>query len=246
MSAYLVVPGGFTNTGLCALPDGTLAIGNFDAGTIVIADTFGNLIDTITLASAPATSVQGVAWDASRSCFWVAHYADTNGTIRRYDSTGALLQTISPGRAVAGPNGLSYDSVNDRVLAAFADNTIKGYDCATGTESESITCDSTLCSGGFVDGVAIDPTDASILWISIDASVIKIGKLTRSTGVALLSWPCAKQPESIAFVDGNLYMCSDQLYHDALPNGNRVYRYTTAGLPMALHTLDNTFCEVYS
>lgn len=245
MSAYWVVPGGFTNTGLCALPDGALAIGNFDAGTIVIADNMGALISTVTLASPPASSIQGVAWDTSRSHYWVSHYAATNGTLRRYDASGALQQTISPARGVAGPNGCFYDTVNDRIVAAYSDGVIKGYACSTGTEAESITVASGLITGGVLDGVTIDPSDATRLWVSVDASVIKIGKINRSTGAEVLSWACAKQPESLAWLDGYLYMCSDQLYHDSLPNGNRVYRYTATGLPVAFHTRDLSFCEVY-
>lgn len=249
MSSFWEVPGGFTNTGLALLPDGNFAIGNFDASTVVIADKFGNMQSTITLASSPTTSVQGVAWDSTRQCLWVSHSHATAGTVRRYDISGTLLQTITPGVGTAGPNGCAYDAVNDRVLTLWDDAKIRGYPAAGGTIAELITCDASLGSGSGSgpDGLILDPdSPTSFVWVAVDLPSQKIAKLSRSTGLIASSFTCARQAESIAFLDGNIYMCSDQLYHDALPNGNRVYRYTPAGLPIALHTRELSSCEVYS
>jgi len=249
VSAFWEVPGGFTNTGLALLPDGNFAIGNFDASTVVIADNFGDLQSTITLASAPATSVQGVAWDSTRQCLWVCHSHATAGTVRRYDLSGTLLQTITPGVGTAGPNGCAYDAANDRVLTLWDDAKIRGYPAAGGTIAELITCAASLGSGSGTgpDGLLLDlDAPASFVWVSVDFPAQKIAKLNRATGAIVSSFACALNAEGIAFLDGHIYMCSDQLYHAALPNGNRVYRYTTAGLPVALHTRDLSSCEVYS
>jgi streptogramin lyase len=248
VSAFWTVPGGFTNTGLCTLPDGTLAIGNYDSGTIVITDKYGALISTITLASPPSASVQGVAWDSSRSCFWVCHRDLTAGTIRRYNTSGVLQQTITPGVGTAGPNGCAYDLANDRVLTLWDDAIIRGYPAAGGSVAETITCDATLGSGSGAgpDGLVLDPTSpASFVWVSADLSAQKIAKLNRSTGAIVSSFTCARQAESLAFLDSYIYLCSDQLFHDGLANGNRVYRYTEAGLPVALQTRFGSFAGVY-
>lgn len=220
------VPGGFTNTGLCALPDGTLAIGDFDSERIVVCDIRGRLLRSIALESAPNASVQGVAWDTSRSSFWVCHYgANPMGSLRRYSTAGALQQTISLSSiATLGPNGCCYDSANDRVLIAGNDNIIRGIDCTDGSVDESITLASGVYGSGTADGICIDPVSPSTrIWVSVDAPQRKIAKVNRSTGAMVSLHDSPAQPESLTWLGGRLYICCDAEYHDGAFQGNRVH-----------------------
>ncbi len=221
------VPGGFTNTGLCALPDGTLAIGDFDSERIVICTRTGRFIRAVTLESAPNASVQGIAWDTSRGSFWVGHYnADPLGSLRRYSTAGALQQTLSLSAITGaqGPNGCVYDAANDRVLVAATDNRVRGINCTTGAVAETIVLASDVVGSGSVDGVTLDPSSPSTrIWVSVDAPQRRIAKVNRSTGALVSLHDCPPQPEGLAWLDGLLYICCDELYHDAKPNGNRVH-----------------------
>lgn len=220
------VPGGFTNTGLDALPDGTLAIGDFDGERIVICDIRGKLLRTITLESAPNASVQGVAWDTSRNQWWVCHYGgNPMGSLRRYNDAGALQQTISlSGIATLGPNGSCYDAANDRVLLTGNDNVVRGINLTTGAVAETITLQSGVVGAGVVDGVVLDPTNPTTrIWVSVDAPQRKIVKVDRSNGAAVSLHDCPIWPESMAWIGGRLYIACDGLYHDSIPNGNRVH-----------------------
>lgn len=233
MSSSWETPGGWTNTGLAALPDGRLAVGDFKNGRIVICDPLnGELRRAITLESAPSLSVQGVAWDTSRSHYWVCHYgSNPMGSLRRYSTAGALLQTIDlSGISTTGPNGCVYDAANDRVLIACGDNRIRGIDCADGSVDENLLLDSGVVGSGIVDGVTLDPTDPTTrLWVSVDDPSRRVHKVNRSTGVSVLSCNCRVEAESITWLNGLLYMCSDRQKFEALgsgsnvPNGNRVY-----------------------
>lgn len=242
-----VVPGGFTNTGLAALPEGNLAVGDFDGERIVIVSPRGALIRAITLESAPNASVQGVAWDASRSRFWVCHYATPDaGSVRSYTATGTLdtTHTLSL-TGIAGPNGCVYDATNDRLLCAFNDNKVRGIDCTDGSIDETLTCDSTVVGSGTLDGVTLDPVSPSTrLWVSVDAPSRRIVKVNRSTGAAVSSIDCEPSPESIAWLNGFLYMCSDRLYHESLPNGNRVYWYAPEAV--GTHIITGGYSAVYT
>lgn len=226
MSSW-AVPGGFTNTGLCALPDGTLAVGDFDSERIVICTTRGALLGSITLASSPDASVQGVAWDTLRSHFWVSHYSTPNlGSLRRYDTSGALQQTIdlSAITGANGPNGCVYDAANDRILIASTDNRIRGIDCTDGSVDENLLLASSAVGSGTVDGVTLDPVSPTTrLWVIVDAPQRKIAKVNRSTGEAVSLHDSPAQPESLAWLGGLLYICCDALFHDSVPNGNRVH-----------------------
>lgn len=248
MSSF-VVPGGFTNTGIASLPEGNLAIGDFDGERIVIVSPLGTLIRAITLGSAPNASVQGVAWDSGRSRFWVCHYATPDaGSVRSYTTAGTLDATYTLSLSgIAGPNGCAYDSVNDRVLCAFNDNKIRGIDCTDGSIDETLTCDSTVVGSGgaTIDGVALDPVSPSTrLWVSVDDPIRKIVKVNRSTGAAVSSIDCESSAESIAWLNGYLYMCSDRLYHESLPNGNRVYWYAPEAV--GTHTITGGYAAVFT
>ena len=227
------VPGGFTNTGLCAV-DNTLAIGDYTNGKIVFADIYGrSLGGDITLESSPASSVQGVAYDSSDGSWWVCHYAATNGTIRRYNASGALLQTLSPGLSVAGPNGCWYDAANDRILTAWNDDDLRGFDCADGSLDETITLAAGWIGADTADGVTVDPDDSAKLWVT--AGNNKIAKVVRATGAVDTSFIGNDDIESLAFVGGYLYINHDSLYHSNITDGNRVYRYdVTAQKPVSL------------
>lgn len=217
---------GFTNTGLGY--DGTnLLIGDFTNGRIVKTTTAGAYVSEIVLASAPASSVQGVAYDSSDGTYWVCHYAATNGTIKHYDGTGALLGTISPGVAVEGPNGCAYDSANDRILAIWNNGVIRGYDCADGSLDETITLSS--LTGTTTDGIALDPSSPSTkIWVAADPSVAQGGgylqEVVRSTGVCSNAVMTPASVDSIVFVGSALYVCCDQGFHNSVTNGNRVWQ----------------------
>lgn len=231
MSSWEVPAGGsgsagFTNTGLGY--DGTnLLIGDFTNSRIVVATKAGAYVSEIVLASAPASSVQGVAYDTSDGSYWVGHYAATNGTIRRYNSSGTLLQTISPGIGNDGPNGLAYDAANDRILACWTNGVVRGYDCATGTLAETITLSGfqgTRCDGITLDGVS----PSTKLWVSSESATefgpSWVQQAVRSTGVCSGAFGVPTAIEGIQFIDGFLYTCNDQGFHLNATNGNRVWK----------------------
>jgi hypothetical protein len=231
MSSWVVPAGGigsanFTNTGLGY--DGTnLLIGDFTNGRIVVATKAGAYVSEIVLASAPASSVQGVAYDTSDGSYWVGHYAATNGTIRRYNSSGVLQQTISPGIGNDGPNGIAYDAANDRILACWTNGVIRGYDCATGTLAETITLSG--FQGTRCDGIALDPsTPSTKLWVSSEAASefgqAWIQQAVRSTGVCSGAFSVPTSVEGFVFQGSDLYVCCDQGFHLSVTNGNRVWK----------------------
>lgn len=218
--------GGFTGTGLAY--DGTdFLVGDFDSGRIVKTTTEGVYVSEIVLAGAPASSVQGVAYDTSDGTYWVCHYAATNGTIRRYNSSGTLLQTITTVVANDGPNGLDYDAANDRVIAAWTNGVVRSYNCTTGALVETITC--TGFSGTRADGIALDPASPTThFYLSTDGATefapCYLQRVNRATGVAAapINIPCAA--EDFLVIDGYVYICHDQGYHLSVPDGNRVWR----------------------
>ncbi|MEY2686548.1 MAG: hypothetical protein RL375_746 [Pseudomonadota bacterium] len=221
---------GFTNTGLAY--DGTnLLIGDFTNGRIVKTTLTGAYVGEIVLASAPATSVQGVAYDSSDGTYWVCHAHATAGTIRQYNSSGTLLNTITPGVGTQGPNGCFYDAANDRILTVWPGfpNVIRGYSCATLSTTPVETITLSGLSGGYVDGIALDPsTPTTDLWVTVDgateAEPAFLSKASRSTGAASSTVVMPSSCESIAFVGSSLYSCHDQGFHLSVTNGNRVWK----------------------
>lgn len=213
------VPGGFTNTGLSALPDGTLILGDFSGSRIVRTSVNGEYLGEVLLEGAPAKSVQGVAWSTDTQSYWVAHYSIEAGSIRRYSADGDLLQIIDT-QIPYGPNGIAYDQAAGRVIAGFGGNVIHEYDVG-GDLSSAVELERSI--GGLLDGVAIDPNNKSKLWISSDVT-LKISQIDRANGALISSFNSPENPESIAFLDGALYICADQEHHSAVPGGNRVYR----------------------
>lgn len=215
---------GFTNTGIgYDVTNNELLVGDFTNGRIARVSQAGAYIGEIVLAGAPASSVQGVAWDSSDGTYWVCHYAATNGTIRHYNSSGTLLDTFSPGVAVAGPNGCTYDAVNDRILAVWNDASVRGYSCSAGTLVESVTLDMPA-AGQNADGLVLDPLDPTIIWATVEQAGTRdfIKKYDRATGALLWLYECDFDPEDLCFIQGTLWMCADQDYHSAVANGNRV------------------------
>lgn len=230
MSSWQVPAGGsgsagFTNTGLGY--NGTnLLIGDFTNGRIVEVTTAGAYVGEIVLSGSPASSVQGVAYDSSDGTYWVCHYAATNGTIKNYDSSGTLLNTISPTIGNPGPNGCCYDAANDRILAIWPNNVIRGYDCVDKSLDETITLSG--ITGTAADGIALDPSSPStILWVTLDgtaeAAPCYLEKITRSTGASTAAVVVPSSIESIVYVGSDLYSCNDQNYHLSVTNGNRVW-----------------------
>lgn len=217
---------GFTNTGL-SYDGSNLLIGDFTNGRIVKVSTGGAYVGEIVLSGAPASSVQGVAYDSSDGTYWVCHRALTSGTIRHYNSSGTLLDTISPAIANAGPNGCVYDATNDRILAVWDNGVIRGFDCADGSLDETITI--TSGTGSNFDGLALDPSSPSTkLWITADgashADGAYIQQINRSTGAASGAVVVPSAVESLVYVDSSWYLCCDQGYHLSVTNGNRVWR----------------------
>ena len=210
-----------------------LAIGDFKNGRVVICDPKrGRLVSAVTLESAPSLSVQGVAWDTSRSAWWVCHRANgPMGSLRRYSTSGALQQTFSLSAiSTDGPNGCVYDAANDRILIACGDNRIRGIDCADGSVDENLLLDSTVVGSGVADGLTLDPSEPTTrIWVSVDAPRRRIVKVNRSTGVAVASCFFQDEAEDLAWLNGRLYVCSDQNKFESLgsgsnvPNGNRVH-----------------------
>lgn len=217
---------GFTNTGLSYdSTNNELLIGDFTNTRIVRASQAGAYIGEIVLGgSPPASSVQGVAWDSSDGTYWVCHYAATNGTIRHYNSSGTLIDTFSPGIGNPGPNGCTYDAVSDRILAVWENGVVRGYDCADGSLDETVTL--SLPAGRLADGLAIDPLDSSILWATVDQTTTDdfVEKFNRSTGALLWAYACPFDTENMAFFNNSIWLCCDQGFHSAVPNGNRVHK----------------------
>lgn len=217
------VPGGFTCTGL-GWDGSNLIIGDFTSSQIVKTDILGNLVGKIILSgSPPSNSVQGVAFDTKRGHYWVAHYsASGSGSLRRYNSAGVLQSpAITTVALIGGPNGISYDAVNDRVLACFDDGVMRGYSAEFGTSEETVT----LGAFSQSDGLEIDPNDPTRLWISVDTDPPQVAKINRSTGAVVLSWTAPKAVEDIAFVSGLFYMALDQEFHHSISKGNRVRQF---------------------
>ncbi len=224
------VPSGFTNTGLCINGDGNFAIGDWTNERIHIANVWGDSLGYITLqGSPPNNSVQGVAWDSLRGNYWVSHYAsDWTGTIRRYSTAGELLATYPASERQIGPNGCAYEASTDRLLVVYSGANLFSYSCVDGSLQEEIPFAQAL--GGQCDGLAIDPSDPSYIWVSADSANQAI-KIHRTTGVEVQRFAVGSSPENIAFMGGILHICCDRLYHDGIPNGNRVHRYTLQGVP---------------
>lgn len=225
---------GFTNTGLGF--DGTnLLIGDFTNGRIVKTTFDGAYVGEIILASAPANSVQGVAYDTSDGTYWVCHYGtSTVGTVRQYNSSGTLLNTISCAVATTGPNGCAYDPVNDRVLTVWDDGRMRSYNCATlsATPVENVVLDASLGTGSGTgpDGITMDPDDpATYIWVSADTTPAKVHKINRGTGASVTSWVCPVAPEGMVWSLGRIYLCCDIGYHASVTNGNRVYLFGDDG-----------------
>lgn len=225
---------GFTNTGLGY--DGTnLLIGDFTNGRIVKTTIAGAYVGEIILASAPASSVQGVAYDTSDGTYWVCHYGlSTVGTVRQYNSSGTLLNTISCAVATTGPSGCVYDAVNDRVLTIWDDGHMRSYNCATlsTTPVENVTLDASLGTGSGTgpDGVTLDPTDpATYIWVSADTTPTKVHKVNRGTGASVSSWVAPMSPEGLVWVNGLLYLGCDIEYHASVVDGNRVFIFEADG-----------------
>lgn len=251
MASSWVVPGGgtgsvnFTNTGLAY--DGTnLLIGDYDNGRIVKTTLDGTYVSQIALAGAPASSTQGVAYDSSDSTYWVGTRAATNGTLRRYNASGVLQQTISPGLGVSGPNGVAYDAANDRVLAAWGDGLIRSYNASTGALVETITISGNP-AGSVVDGITLDPTSPStVIWGTFDgdgtgvveATPAYLYQINRSTGAVSAGVVIPSSAEGIAFTSAtDLYYCADQGFHLGAASGNRVWKIDpTTGHPDEVST----------
>lgn len=221
---------GFTNTGLGY--DGTnLLIGDFDGGRIVKTTLAGAYVSEIVLASSPASSVQGVTYDSSDGTYWVCHYAGAGGSVRHYNSSGTLLDTINLPIAVSGPNGCVYDSANDRILTFWPDNVIRGYSCATLSTTPVETITLSGHSGTFGDGITLDPsTPTTRLWVTIDGAAATdpayINQINRATGAMVSTAIIPASCEGIAYVGTDLYGCFDQGYHLAATNGNRVWKFS--------------------
>lgn len=223
------VPGGFTNTGLCINGDGNFAIGNWSQNRIQIANIYGEGIGYIALQDMPTNSLQGVAWDSLRGNYWVCKYSTSGeGEIRRYSTDGTMLASFPANRAGwVGPNGCAYEASSDRLLVAFGGDEFKAYSCSTGEQMESVKVIGSI--GGQMDGIALDP-DPGYVWLSVDAAN-KVFKVHRTTGAQISNFAIPSSPENIAFMGGILHICCDRLYHEGIPNGNRVHRYTLQGVP---------------
>lgn len=221
---------GFTNTGLgLDTSTGDLLVGDFDNTRVVRVSPAGAYVGEIILGgSPPAGSVQGVAYDTSDGSIWVCHYVTGGGSIRRYNTSGTLQQTISFA-AVDGPNGIVYDAANDYLLAMANDCKVRTYNAATGALVSTVTIDPITgpTSSGVTDGVWIDLADTNWLFVSEDnvsADSDRIWRVNRQSGTVDRGWKVPEDVESLVAYDGYLWLCCDRFYHSAVANGNRVHK----------------------
>lgn len=221
---------GFTNTGWgFDTSAGDLLIGDFTNTRVVRTTPAGAYVGEIILGgSPPANSVQGVSYDAGRTSVWVAHYAVGGGSIRRYDLSGSLQQTIAFA-AVNGPNGIVYDPVNDYVLSCADDCKVRTYNAATGSLVSTVDVDPIVgpTSSGVTDGIWIDLADTNWLFVSEDntsSDADRIWRINRQSGAVDRGWAVPEDVESIGAYDGYLWLCCDRFYHSAVANGNRVHK----------------------
>jgi hypothetical protein len=227
---------GFVCTGLGW--DGTnIIIGDFFNSRIVKTTIHGVYVGEIILGgSPPPNSVQGVAYDTLRGHYWVAHYAeDGSGTVRRYNAAGVLQQTIASPHS--GPNGITYDAVNDRILVISNIDPMIEYDITTGLEVASINING--------DGLELDPSDANALWVSIDTSPPGVIKYNRTTAAVITSWAAPESVEDITFISGVFHMALDQELHVGTKHGNRIRTFDkTNGTEIVTDSKDYTIHEL--
>lgn len=220
---------GFTNTGLgLDTSTGDLLIGDFTNTRVVRASSAGAYVGEIILGgSPPANSVQGVAYDTSDGSVWVAHYALGGGSIRRYNTSGTLQQTISFA-AVDGPNGIVYDATNDYIIAAADDGKARTYNAGSGALVSTVTLDPIMStgSGATCDGIWIDLADTNWLFVSDDVGGTRdrLWRVNRQSGVVDRGWSVPNSTEGVVAYDGYLWMCADDGFHSSTPNGNRVHK----------------------
>jgi hypothetical protein len=221
---------GFTCTGL-AWDGSAFWVGN-DGGSIsgdstrlpsvVRVSTSGeNLfeIDIGTLYGTPNSgSVQGVAYDTSDSTLWVAQV--TLGQVRHVTTAGA---DIGDGFALAGANGLAYDSLRDKLWTVVT--------TALTLRNKNGTVVSTYTKSVSGDQCFYD-AERDYIWVT-DGLNGSIGTATAynaadGTTVGSATFPDVTAIEGIVIVDGYFYIAHDGYYHG--PDGsviqeNQIQKY---------------------
>lgn len=216
------VPGGFTCTGLAYDPvSRTFWIGEFDNGggnpRLVETSLTGTLIRKIVIVGDP----QGIAYDTSDDTLW---YVDTtNNTIRHIDKEG---NSVGSDLALGfQPSGLTYKASTDEIyLSNYAQNgNIYRYDCATLTLQETFKI-AVTSPAYLIDSLLYLPDSDELLAITDTGdSILRIDAAGSSPRPVTSNTHITNAPEHMTMVGTQLYYTSDQLFHNSIANGNRVY-----------------------
>lgn len=206
---------GFTSTG-AAWDGSAFWLGN-DGGnvsgdssrlpSIVRVSLAGAKLDEIDIGTlySDFTSIQGVAWDSSDSTLWVAQVSA--GQVRHVTTGGT---DVGDGFALAGVNGLAYDSSRDR-LWALAGTTLT-------LRQKDGTVDATYSVAALSDQLFYD-ADRDYIWVTNGAngSVGNANAYDASDGslVGTASFSDATAIEGLVINDGNFYVFHDGYYHAA-------------------------------
>jgi hypothetical protein len=161
-------------------------------------------IDIGTLYSS-FTSVQGVAWDSGDSTLWVAQVSA--GQVRHVTTSGT---DVGDGFALAGVNGLAYDSSRDRLWALVGTTlTLRQKDG---------TVDATYSVAALSDQLFYD-ADRDYIWVTNgdNGSVGNANAYDASDGtlIGTASFPDATAVEGLVILNGNFYVFHDGYYHAA-------------------------------
>lgn len=212
---------GFTCTGLTYDPvSHTFWIGNYgklnpndveiSPSIINISKDFSIILNEINIISESYTNIQGLSFDTSNNTIW---YTDSKNIIN-IDQKGKLLSTLDFGNySKYKPNGLLYSSKSDSLyILCFNEillniskkgEIIKVIEC--GFSDQDQLCFTSDGSIAFSVGADYQGEDNFLYILDKDNHNVKmIYRLLGSYAV-----------EGVAFVDGNLYVLNDGLYHNA-------------------------------
>lgn len=151
------------------------------------------------------TSIQGVAWDSSDNTLWVAQVS--SGQVRHVTTSGT---DVGDGFALAGVNGLAYDSSRDR-LWALAGTTLT-------LRQKDGTIDATYSVAALSDQLFYD-ADRDYIWVTNGAngSTGNANAYDASNGslIGTTSFSDATAIEGLVILDGDFYVFHDGYYHAA-------------------------------
>jgi hypothetical protein len=224
------VSAGWTNVDIDLDPvTGELLIGDFSNGRVVRTTQQGAYVSALTgLAGSNILQMAKLAKDGSGDV-WISRYNTPNGSLRRFNSSGVLQQTISPTPGVNGPNAGGYiDVANNLLWTTWEDGTIRPYDLTTGALGTALAVTGVPGTTPLLhDGLAPDPSDpTNFFYITVDSTPATICKVNRSTGAVSTFCYVPISPEGIIFTGNGkeCYVCFDQGFHNGYTGHNIVYR----------------------